>query len=176
MPRRRMIDPSIWDDPDVGELSPSGFKLFIGCISLADDEGRLDADPRTLRKCIFGFHQQMTVDEVRTVRDDMVHHLSNVCLYAVDGKEYIALLQWAKHQAIGAWKKPSEYPTPPGQEQTTIEDDAEQVPTTIPDDAEHDQGTIPPIEVNRIELKPIEGKQQQASKPAAAGVAFALQA
>ena len=39
-PRRRMIDPSIWDDPEVGELAPQEFKLFIGCISLVEDDER----------------------------------------------------------------------------------------------------------------------------------------
>jgi len=115
MPRKRMIDPSIWDDPDVGELSSDEFKLFIGCISMADDEGRLDADPRALRKAIFGYSEDLSVDTVELLRNSLASKLGNVHLYTIDGKDYIALLKWLEHQRLGSWAKPSSIPAPSGQ-------------------------------------------------------------
>jgi len=112
MPRKRMIDPSIWDDPDVGELSSDEFKLFIGCISLADDEGRLDADPRHLRKSLFGYSEHHSVEDVERLRNSLTSKLDNVHLYTISGKEYIALLRWNDHQKIGSWQRPSIIPTP----------------------------------------------------------------
>ncbi len=43
-----MIDPGIWTDPDLGALSRDHRLIYIGTFSLADDEGRLKADPRLL--------------------------------------------------------------------------------------------------------------------------------
>lgn len=39
MPRKRMIDPGIWTDDDLGRLGFAERLLFIGLFSLADDEG-----------------------------------------------------------------------------------------------------------------------------------------
>jgi len=154
-----MIDPAIWDDPDVGELTPIEFKLFIGCISSADDEGRLEVDPRSLRKQVFGYSEGVSVQDVSDWLDSMAQKLPNVALYDVEDKSYIALLQWKKHQTIGAWGKASVIPCPPGAEQhqgaieapsgvhrATIDAPSTMHPSTIDDASKHHRGTIAPIE------------------------------
>ena len=126
-----MIAPDIWDDPEVGGLTGPEFRLFIGCISLADDEGRLDADPRGLRKTIFGFDEDATVDQVRDWRDSIVQKLPNLCMYQVGAKTYIALTQWHKHQSIGSWKKPSQIPAPSSVDQQETYSRPTEEPTRV---------------------------------------------
>ena len=172
MKRRRMISPAIWDDPEVGELDPLGFKLFIGCISLADDDGRLDADPRTLRKTIFGYTEGTSVDDVRQVRDSMAASLPNVQLYQVDGREYIALLKWKDHQAISAsWHQASIIPAPPAAADVPHDD---HLPTTC---LPHDDHLPTKESINQATSKASEKQASKQSKlpPAAAALRKALE-
>ena len=170
MKRRRMISPSIWDDPEVGELDPLGFKLFIGCISLADDDGRLDADPRTLRKTIFGYTEGMSVDDVRQVRDSMAANLPNLQLYQVDGREYIALLKWDDHQAISAsWHQDSIIPAPPAADEVAHDD---HLPSTCPPHDDH----LPTKEsIKQVQSKASEKQASKQSKQSKPPLAAALQ-
>lgn len=41
MPRRRMLDPSFFEDTDVARLTRDERPFLLGCIRNADDEGRL---------------------------------------------------------------------------------------------------------------------------------------
>ena len=162
MARRRMIDPSIWDDPEVGELTPTEFKLFVGLISMADDEGRLEADPRTLRKQLFGYCEDVSVQDVGTWLASVAEKLPNVLLYDVGGKSCIALLKWNDHQSISdSWRKESTIPAPPNdQVPTTCQSSADQVPTTCP-----------PSKANRKQAKQSQEKASKASDmPAAAAL------
>lgn len=174
MPRRRMIDPSIWDDPEVGELTPTEFKLFIGLISLADDEGRLEADARTLRKQLFGYCEDVSVQDVGMWLASVSEKLPNVCLYDVEDKSYVALLKWNTHQAISkTWKQDSTIPPPPGEHMpttcqaleeqvpSTCQEHSEYIPSTFQASAEHIPSTCPPIE--SIESKPTEEKETEST-------------
>lgn len=104
MARQRFIHPTIWKDPLFGRLQPLEQLLFIGMFSIADDEGRLLADPAYLRAEIFPYKDH-TAKKVKTVRDSLVERMENVHLYQASGIEYIALLKW------GDFQKPK-YPTP----------------------------------------------------------------
>ena len=173
MARRRMIDPSIWDDPEVGELTPTEFKLFIGLISMADDEGRLEADPRTLRKQLFGYCEDVSVQDVGTWLASVAEKLPNVCLYDVDDKSYIALLRWNTHQAISkTWKQDSVIPPPPAEYMpTTCQAHEEQVPSTFQASADHMPTTCPTSKANGKQAKQSQEKASKASDmPAAAAL------
>lgn len=133
MAKRRMIDPSIWDDPDVGELSGDAFKLFIGLISNADDDGRVEADPRKLKKIVFGYRDDLSSASVAAIRAELLGRLSSVVLYAVGDREYIALLRWCNYQTIAREKHvPSKLPPP----SDGILEDAPRHPIGIPSAAE----------------------------------------
>jgi len=69
MPRRRMIDPQIWRNEKVGNLSDAGRLLFIGIFSQADDDGRLKASPRFLMANIFPYDKNKTENDIRYLRD-----------------------------------------------------------------------------------------------------------
>lgn len=97
--RKRMISPTIWDDPEFISLSIPSRLLFIGLISNADDEGRLRGNPAYLKKMIFGY-DRMSILKVGKLRDETVQKMKNVVLYQVNGEEYIELKQWRKHQYL----------------------------------------------------------------------------
>jgi len=99
MPRKRMIDPSFWDDPDIAELQPLERLLVIGMISHADDYGNLHGHPAILKKQVFGY-DNIAVAEVQEMRDRVCEKCRNIALYTVEGQEYIHLLQWEKHQKL----------------------------------------------------------------------------
>jgi hypothetical protein len=110
MARQRFIHPELWEDPVFGKLQPAEMVLFIGLFSIADDEGRLLADPAFLRSQLFPF-KDYTNKKVGTMRDAVVAAMANVHLYRAEGYEYIALLKWKEYQKP-KYPKPSKLPAP----------------------------------------------------------------
>jgi len=107
-----MLDPSFWDDLDVARLTCLERLLLLGLISHADDYGHVPADPRRLRKQLFGY-DDVTVDEVTTALDHVVEVCRNVVLYEVDGQAYAELRQWDKYQKMNYRSSP-QFPGPVG--------------------------------------------------------------
>ena len=99
MARKRMLQPTMWDDPDLAAVTPTERLLFIGLISLADDYGHVTANPLQLRKAIFGY-DNFTVEDVCLMRDHLLAACHNLELYIVEGQEYIWLKQWERHQDL----------------------------------------------------------------------------
>jgi hypothetical protein len=83
-----MLQPTVWDDPDLANVTPTERLLFIGLISLADDYGHISAHPMQLRKWIFGY-DDFTTEQVREMRDHLLTSCRNLTLYTVEGQEYI---------------------------------------------------------------------------------------
>jgi hypothetical protein len=96
-----MIDPSIWDDEDVGCLSDGAFRLFIACISNADDYGKLEGSPTRLRAIAFRF-RAVSLGRVTSYLDELTTRLRSVQRYAVNGRECIRLVNWDRYQFIRA--------------------------------------------------------------------------
>ena len=114
LPRKRMIDPAIWSDPDVGSLSDRAFKLFVCLVSNADDDGRLVLDPRQLRHLAWGFVDEppalsIVLDALTEVSDA----LRSFVTWEQDGQTFGCFLKWHLWQAV---PKPSasQIPMPPG--------------------------------------------------------------
>lgn len=108
-----MLDPSFWDDPGVGSLPPKSRLLFVGLISSADDEGRGESDARTLRKLVFGFDLETSVEEVDGMLNEISGSLRSVILYEVGDRRYYALTNWKRYQTINR-PSASHIPPPPG--------------------------------------------------------------
>lgn len=93
MARARNIKPGFFVDEDLVELSFSTRLLFIGIWTLADRAGRLPDKPKTIKMSIF--------PSDRVDVDKALNELSDAgCLtrYVVDGKGYIEIKNFAKHQ------------------------------------------------------------------------------
>jgi len=109
--RKRFIDPSFWTDIEISKLTPVERLLFIGCFSNADDEGRLPGNPAYLRSVVFPY-DDISLDEIRGMRDSIISTCKNMVLYEVDGNEFIALSKWSRYQSP-RYSKPSQFPAPP---------------------------------------------------------------
>lgn len=111
MARQRFIHPEFWTDPSIGQLRPLERLFFIGCFSNADDEGRLLGNPAFLRSTVFPY-DDISLEEIITVRDRVVAQCRNLVLYVVDGVEYLAFTKWTEYQKP-KYPKPSKLPPPP---------------------------------------------------------------
>jgi DnaD/phage-associated family protein len=114
MARRRWIDPSFWDDEDIGDLTFRERLFFIGCWSNADDEGRLRGNPASLRSNVFRY-DDLSLEEVTEIRDRVLSQMHrSLFLYEHDGREYLAFDEehWMRYQNPNHPKE-STLPAPP---------------------------------------------------------------
>jgi len=112
MARKRFLTPDIWSDAAFRKLPRNERLLFIGMITLADDEGRLQASPAYLRGSIFPDDRDLTDDDVKQMRDRIVRRNRNVRLYKVARIHYILFKNWSRYQAP-SHPTPSRIPPPP---------------------------------------------------------------
>ncbi len=149
MPRKRMIDPSIWTDESFGELSERGRLLFIGLFSMADDEGRGEASAKVLKGKIFPYDEGLRVADVSKTLKEIGSKMS-VDFYARNGREYYAFKNWRTWQKVEK-PTPSRIPAPIGGgkgENCAFDDNSPTIPRMLPECST----TVPrPIEQNRIE-------------------------
>ena len=97
--QRRMVYVKIWESGQFGKLSNEAKLLFIGMITLADDDGRLRADPAYLRAQIFPYNESMSVTETLRFRNEIEKN-SLITVYSIDGFEYIEHPKWKEYQLI----------------------------------------------------------------------------
>lgn len=112
MARQRFIWPAIWDDPDMGRLDADSRLLYIGCFSLADDDGRILGDPVYLKTQVFRY-RPTTPAQVKRMRDALAEVCKSFRVYEVSGTVYIAFLNWGEFQHP-KYPTPSKLPPPPG--------------------------------------------------------------
>ena len=151
MARRRMVDPSIWEDEDFGYLDHVEQIFFIGLFSNADDEGRIVADPFQLRGAIFRY-KDYTSAYVLELRNRILMKMGSIVLYRVDGKEYIWLKKWFTYQTI-SHPTPSKLPVPTASnvvDPKTLQSDSRVIPERFESDSgdtteviENDSGETP---------------------------------
>ena len=110
MARQRFIWPEIWKDPVFGRLQHIEQVMFVGLFSIADDEGRLNADPAYLKSELFTY-KDYTNKKVKGIRDGLVARVPSVHLYSANGCDLIALLKWGDYQKP-KYPKPSKLPPP----------------------------------------------------------------
>lgn len=116
MARKRMIDPSFWEDPTIGTLSIPARLLFIGMMSHADDEGRIEVDPRYIRRAVFGFDEDITTGLVACYLTEIRELCRSVQFYEVDGRALACFINWKRYQYIQK-PQPSKLPDMPVTEQ-----------------------------------------------------------
>jgi hypothetical protein len=112
MARKRMIDPSFWIDEKLGTVEPFVRLLFMGLISQADDEGRLNGHPALIKSLIFPYDHEITIESV----ESWLVLLSSpdrklIVRYEVDHQKYILIPNFKKHQTINKPQK-SKLPEP----------------------------------------------------------------
>ena len=94
-----MVYLKLWTSEQFGKLSDRAKLLFIGMITLADDDGKLRGNPAYLRGQIFPYEESITVTDVLQVRNEIKKN-GLIELYSVDGFEYIQHPKWSEYQKI----------------------------------------------------------------------------
>lgn len=114
MARIRYLKPEFFTDEDLAEFPIWVRYLFSGLWGHADRDGRLEYRPRFLKGQIFPY------DDVKI--EDGLNLLSNqkqnggkpfITVYRVEGKIYIQINNFKKHQKFHVAEKPKGYPPPP---------------------------------------------------------------
>lgn len=160
MARKRMIDPSIWTDEGMAELTPRQQLMYIGLFSNADDDGRLKASPTAIAlmlPTIYSMSDRGTIEEDLT---NVLAAMNQLVKYDVDGREYLAFKNYRQWQRID---KPSASILPPPPDKTPEPrpkmacevSQPESDPEPFVDHSANDSGTVPP---NRREEK---GKEEK---------------
>lgn len=101
----------MWRDPAVAKMTREERLMFVGIITIADDEGRLAASPAAIQGALYPNDCDVTPRLVRKWRDGLVEKLGNVVLYTHDGVEYVSLKRWERYQKP-SHPTPSKLPTP----------------------------------------------------------------
>jgi hypothetical protein len=111
VPRIRSIQPDIWDDDDIAAVSRPARLVFVGLITQADDDGYLPGATKWVRSKVFPY-DDIDVDSVDGWLEEL-HRVGLVVRYLADGKPYIWLPNWEKHQSIDKrWYKQTKFPKP----------------------------------------------------------------
>lgn len=109
--QRRMIHLKIWTSEQFGKLSDKAKLLYVGLITLADDDGKLRGNPAYLRGQIFPYDESLSVTDVLQVRNE-IEKSGLITLFSIDNFEYIEHPKWKEYQIIRRdLYKPSQLPT-----------------------------------------------------------------
>lgn len=111
----RIIKESICVSDQINALSSFEEVLFYRLIVSADDYGRYDGRISIIKNRLFPLKDSLRVDQI----EKALHTLSSQELverYTVDGRPFVRLTGWDKHQTIRA--KKSKYPAPDGKSES----------------------------------------------------------
>lgn len=97
--QKRMVYAKMLSSHKLCQMPITARWLFIGTILLADDNGRLNGDPRYLRGQIFSYDQEITVEEVEKMIEELVNS-TVIHSYEVDGSRYLHHPKWSQYQHL----------------------------------------------------------------------------
>lgn len=120
MARRRMLDPSFFDDTDVSKLTRDERLFLLGCIRNADDEGRLNGHPAYLKAEIFMYDEDINLDRMHQLKESTLEKMKNwrsdnlwrLNPYRNSDQDYLHFPNWYQQQRP-SHPTPSKLPTPP---------------------------------------------------------------
>src|SRR4051812_17479704 len=112
MARKRMIDPSIWTDEGMAELTPRQQLLYIGLLSNADDDGRIRGSPSSIRLVLPTVYAAVDLGEVAADLAQVLRTMRQLVAYEHAGRAYLAFRNYHHWQKIDH-AMPSHLPPPP---------------------------------------------------------------
>lgn len=127
--RTRSIKPGFFDNDILGDLPALTRLLFIGLWCMADRDGRLEDRPKRINKELMGYDDLSSGDVDAMLQQ--LHNAGFIQRYTAQGKQYIQVVNFTKHQNPHIKEKASEIPGPescvdipnpePTQEEATAE-------------------------------------------------------
>ncbi len=148
MARIRTIKPEFWTNEKILSITPLARLMFIGMWNFADDYGRMDFAPISIKARIFPA-DAATIDDVRSMLSELCSH-DLIMIYSANGKEYIEITGW-DHQKIDK-RQPSKIPAP--------FDDGSVIRGSPPTPADHSPTPAPVMEGNGREGRGEERKEE----------------
>lgn len=114
MPSIRSLKPDFWDDEPLARLGSDARLIFQALWNLADDYGRLVDDVGRIFRFVFAAEGPMPHIDRRGVHAelDRIAGLGKIVRYSADGRRYIAVARFDKHQKPRR-RFPSQIPEPP---------------------------------------------------------------
>lgn len=110
--RIRSIKPEFWRSDDISALPWETRLLFIGLWSYVDDNGVGRDDERIIRAELFALDEDLTESSLRVHAGlKLLHTRRLIDRYTVDGKPYLHIRTWSRHQKINR-PSPGRYPLP----------------------------------------------------------------
>jgi len=116
MARARNIKPGFFRNAELVELPIETRLLFPGLWILADREGRLEDRPKQIKMEIFPA-DSFDVDAML----QQLHNANLIIRYEVDGKRYIQVTNFSKHQNPHRDERASSIPAPTGHDASTVQ-------------------------------------------------------
>lgn len=110
MPRIRYIKPDFFSDEDLCSYPFETRLTFAGLWCYADKAGRLEYRPKYLKAMLFPYDDvdvEKQIEMLISPKPFLVH-------YSVEGKDYLQIKNWRKHQRPHHTEKESNYPPPQG--------------------------------------------------------------
>ena len=104
----RIIKESICTSENIDTLTPFQETVFVRLIVNCDDYGRFDGRAKVLSARLFPL-RNISTDEINDALDAM-QKADLIIVYTVDGRPYVQMKTWRKHQQTRATK--SKYPSP----------------------------------------------------------------
>lgn len=111
--QKRMISTAIWEDEAFTKLCDKAKILYIGLITVADDDGRLRGNSVLLRSQIFPTDAEVTIDDIRSWLNTIVR-AKLIVSYKENGEYFLQHPNWEEYQVIRAdLYKASKFPQHP---------------------------------------------------------------
>ena len=104
----RIIKESICTSENIDMLTPFQETVFVRLMVNCDDFGRFDGRPKVISSMLFPLRDISTDDIIEALNAMQAADL--VILYTVDGRPFVQMKTWEKHQQTRATK--SKYPSP----------------------------------------------------------------
>lgn len=111
MARIRTIKPDFFASEDVSRLPLRARLTWVGLWTHADDHGRAKDVLGLLKAAIWPLDDDVTLDDIEEDLCELADQ-HRIVRYEVDGRHYIAIVNWHVHQAINR-PKASDIPRPP---------------------------------------------------------------
>ena len=111
MAKRRMLHSSFWTSHNNLKWTMRQRLLFIGIVSNADDQGRMNAHPALIRSAVFPY-DELTLAEVQADVEAIVA-TDAIALYEAEGQPVLQVVNWWTYQQP-QWAQPSTIAPPDG--------------------------------------------------------------
>jgi hypothetical protein len=117
MARIRQIKPEFYMDDELAQCSRDARLLFPGLWILADRAGRLENRPAKIKAQVFPYDCDIDAARVRDLLAQLEAHRF-ILIYEIDGRSYIQIRTFEKHQHCHRNEVPSQIPGPDQNDQS----------------------------------------------------------